>query len=356
MCWIVDHTIQVARRKAMVVLRTPLTVMKQERPLQLTDIEVVSVSLKDKWSHKEVFQVLDQLSLQIGTPSQIVSDNGSDLKKGVKKFISKNPTVHSTYDVSHFISNLFKRKYKSVPVFQGFMTHLAKVKNQLQQSELAHLMPPKQRTKARFLNLGSLFKWVQLIVKWKDLNLLNQPNLDLWNKYFGWFNDHLFFVRHFSREVEVLNEIQEILKKKGLNEESYNDSLQLLERNGIGGSLQQSIQEYLQGELDFAVKNQISSCVSSDIIESLFGKYKYHSKIHSFSEINRMILILPCLCRDITPQLIESAFKTVSTKDVDKWIAENANETLQSRRRAVLGTNVYDKLAEELGKKLREVA
>jgi hypothetical protein len=236
------------------------------------------------------------------------------------------------------------------------MANLAKVKSQLQQSGLAHLMPPNQRTKARFLNLGSLFKWAQLIVKWKDLNLLNPPNLELWHKYFGWFNDHLFFVRHFSQEVEVLNEIQEILKKKGLNQQTYSDSFKVLEKHGVGGSLQKSSQEYLQRELDFAIQSGISSCISSDIIESLFGKYKHHSKIHSFSEINRMILILPCLCREITPQLIESAFKSVSTKDVDQWIAENANETLQSRRRTVLATSVYDKLAEQLGKKLREAA
>ena len=78
-------------------------------------------------------------------------------------------------------------------------------------------------------------------------------------------------MHHFSREVTTLNELQEILKKKGLNEQTYHDSLTILDGGGIGGSLRQSIQEYLQQELKFAQESKISSCISSDIIESLFG-------------------------------------------------------------------------------------
>jgi hypothetical protein len=69
-----------------------------------------------------------------------------------------------------------------------------------------------------------------------------------------------------------------------------------------------------------------------------------------------MILILPCLCKVITPELVESAFKAVSTADVTMWIQKNAGDTLLSRRRKVLDTDVLSYMMERLGKKLREVA
>ena len=43
--------------------------------------------------------------------------------------------------------------------------------------------------------------------------------------------------------------------------------------------------------------------MTSDIIESLFGKYKFLAKPNAFSEINRLILLLPVICQDITPEL-----------------------------------------------------
>ena len=99
--------------------------------------------------------------------------------------------------------------------------------------------------------------------------------------------------------------------------------------------------EYLQIEYEYA-QNALS-LLTSDIIESLFGKYKNIVKPHSFSEINRMILTLPCITEDISPELVKEAFADVRIKDLQRWIEEEISETLLSKRRKALSNEDVQK-------------
>jgi len=72
----------------------------------------------------------------------------------------------------------------------------------------------------------------------------------------------------------------------------------------------------------------------SDIIESLFGKYKFLAKPNAFSEINRLILLLPVICEDITPELTQSAFKQTQNKEVIEFTKEIGPSILAKRKEA----------------------
>jgi len=74
--------------------------------------------------------------------------------------------------------------------------------------------------------------------------------------------------------------------------------------------------------------------LTSDIIESLFGKFKYIAKSHSMSEINKLTLALPCICGSITPELIGEIKNDVTTKDLDNWINDEIGQTLMGKRRS----------------------
>ena len=107
--------------------------------------------------------------------------------------------------------------------------------------------------------------------------------------------------------MEQLLQLQSLLKKSTLNGISYWRGTQIIQT--IEDShMKESLGTYLKTEFEFSKTNQGFTLSTSDIIESLFGKYKYIAKPNAFSEINRMILILPILCEDITPDLIQNAF------------------------------------------------
>ncbi len=58
---------------------------------------------------------------------------------------------------------------------------------------------------------------------------------------------------------------------------------------------------------------------SSDVIESLFGKYKYFLEKSPEGEVGASVLALPLLTVDLTAELVQEALLTVSVQDVRSW-------------------------------------
>ncbi len=93
---------------------------------------------------------------------------------------------------------------------------------------------------------------------------------------------------------------------------------------------------------------------SSEVIESLIGKAKQRLEANGRSALHKSILLIPCMCGEITQDLIAEALSTVRVQDVTSWVAENVGETMQSKRRREFprsqsqkpGTEIADPLAD----------
>ena len=72
---------------------------------------------------------------------------------------------------------------------------------------------------------------------------------------------------------------------------------------------------------------------SSEVIESLIGKAKQRLEAHGRSELNKSILLIPCMCGERTQDLVAEALTTVRVQDVATWVSEKVGETMQSKRR-----------------------
>jgi hypothetical protein len=72
---------------------------------------------------------------------------------------------------------------------------------------------------------------------------------------------------------------------------------------------------------------------SSDVIESLIGKAKQRLDANGRSELNKSILLIPCMCGELTQDLVAEALSTVRVEDVSTWVSEHIGETMQSKRR-----------------------
>ncbi|MDJ0743613.1 MAG: hypothetical protein QNJ32_09635, partial [Xenococcaceae cyanobacterium MO_167.B27] len=55
---------------------------------------------------------------------------------------------------------------------------------------------------------------------------------------------------------------------------------------------------------------------TSDIIESIFGKYKIFSDSLTYSEINEMILTIVLCTTEFTPDLVLQTMETIQISDV----------------------------------------
>ena len=80
---IADFTIQMGSKKALIVLRAPVSALRMGKALTLKQVEVIGLSLGATWNGARVNTVLLSLFARCGWPSCVVSDCGSDIKKGI---------------------------------------------------------------------------------------------------------------------------------------------------------------------------------------------------------------------------------------------------------------------------------
>ena len=97
--------------------------------------------------------------------------------------------------------------------------------------------------------------------------------------------------------------------------------------------IRKEVSHYLQHYLPVVESSDSPLLGSSDVIESLMGKAKQRLEAHGRSELNKSILLIPCLCGELTPDLVAEALTTVRVQDVTTWVSENVGETMQSKRR-----------------------
>ena len=72
--------------------------------------------------------------------------------------------------------------------------------------------------------------------------------------------------------------------------------------------------------------------VSSDIIESLFGKFKYALSRCPDPEINRSALLIPTLCGHLEQDSIPELLRESSHQELLEWSEQNVPETLRQKR------------------------
>ena len=128
-----------------------------------------------------------------------------------------------------------------------------------------------------------------------------------------------------------MKDAQKILKNIGISDFSFQEACSKLSKIS-DEAFTKPIIEALRQELEFSKLIGVPSLLTSDLIESLFGKYKATAKPHKLSEINKSVLSLPCFCEEITQKLIDRVFTKITNKEVEKWIKRYIPITLLSRR------------------------
>lgn len=344
---VADHTIQVGTNKAFAVIGIPAKVLKSGKALTLKDATVLATVVKESWTGENVRKVLKKVFKHNGYPLQIVTDGASNLRKGVRESLGEiSHDCHMSYDITHLIAKLFKKKYNGNGMFQRMMNELAIASKKIAQSDIGYLIPPKIREKSRFLNLPSLANWLDKVIDILMRKTLSGAEKKLIKKNFGWVwkSDFEEYIQDFIREVKAVKDLQKILKNTGINEFSYRKACAKLSEIK-DDKFTEPIEKTLLQELEHARNVGFPLLLTSDLIESLFGKYKTIAKPHRLSEINRTVLTLPVACEEITSNLIDKVFSKTTEKEVSRWVKRNIPTTLLSRKCLVMKDEKKDNVS-----------
>ena len=317
------------------MLRVPLSALMTGQALTLKHVEVIGLSLGETWNGERVKTVLGSLFERCGWPSQVVSDCGSDIKKGIVETLLEAPNGASWIsDVSHFVANALKHYYAKLALFHQFQSLCTRMRHWLQQTQFAFLLPPKARAKGRCLSVSRQAEWgLRTITYLDEKERQASPEADALAYALRGLKPLKMFLTTFVRHTAGLNEVMRIVKTQGLSVTSMQSCQERLGDLPARSPIRKEVSHYLQHYWPVVESSDSPLLGSSEVIESLIGKAKQRLEANGRSELHKSILLIPCLCGERTPDLVAKALSTVRVQDVTTWVSENVGETMQSKRR-----------------------
>ncbi len=157
---LVDHSTQLGQERTLLILGIRLRNLPPSgQSLSLADMEVIDLVPVVKSDKQVVYEQLKAAAAKTGIPRAIVHDCGGDLAGGLALFQEKHPATAGIYDITHKAACLLKARLEKDPTWKAFSSEASQTKFETQQTELASLVPPSQRVKARFMNLADLIRW-----------------------------------------------------------------------------------------------------------------------------------------------------------------------------------------------------
>lgn len=335
--WIVDHVVQMGEEKCLLIVGIRLsTVPAEGKYLTHRDVEPIAICPVTQSNGEIVYQQLEDARKRTGVPREILSDQGSDLHKGIRQFCQAHPETCFVYDIKHKVATVLKRELGREPAWQEFSTLATQTLARVQQTTLAALAPPRQRRKARYMNVGELVAWGGRILQYLDANESQQPEWDppRVEQAVGWVRQYRQELEQWRQWIEVGTCTEYFVKTHGA---SVGGAQQLQHRLAAAGTLprtQQMCAELIQFVSEEGAKAKAGERLvgSSEVIESIFGKWKRLEGEHPRSGLTGLVLALGAIVSQTTADVIKEALESVPTKTVLTWCRDKLGKTLQATR------------------------
>ena len=205
------------------------------------------------------------------------------------------------------------------------------------QTELAFLVPPRLRSKARYMNLHSMLKWGEKVLAVLDDSSLVAPafcTVDRLEAKFGWLREYRPDIELWSKWLVLTDTTLDIVRRHGycsLTSHRVNQALTEISDTPDKEILKNELMDIVQAE-SAKVNQGVRIPGSTEILESSFGKLKEIEGDQSRSGFTSLILIWAALFGTTTATIIRKAITEVPVKLVQAWVKKNLGETIQSKR------------------------
>ena len=347
---LLDLTIQLGPHKCLVVLGISLARFRLDGcRLTHRDVRVLSVRVLTICTGEIIHQHLTDLCERIGTPCQIVSDHGSDVLAAVRQFRQNHQEVIETYDITHGLAILLKRELEPSTRWQEFVSNCQHTRQQVQQTAGSFLRPPAWRQKARYLNLENHLKWARqmgLLLDGKGQDVLSREMgysiaecSAFVQEKLGWVRGYEEDIRQWSYFQWVVKTTQEEIKQRGLRRNSWR---KIGPRPDQSRPFTPKEKRFLKAVRRFVreegekLPDKGAYVGSTDVLESMFGKYKDLADHGPCREITANVLMIPLFASTLTAPLLRQALESVHESDLDLWLDEQLGPSSQKKKLAVL--------------------
>lgn len=345
--WIVDHTVQIGVEKCFVILGVRLSAVSHPvRCLRHEDVEPIALCPVRQSNGEVVYQQLEDSLERTGLPREILGDQGSDLKAGVDRFCQHHPQTSYSYDIKHKTAVVLEHELAEELSWREF-THLAAQTTQrVQQTTLAFLGPPNQRTKARYMNLESLVGWGSATLRFLDRQPSEgSPELDPHHleEKLGWLKGFREPLTVWHELLQIIAATESFVRTHGLYRGAHR-ALQKIRTPLAQSARTKTVSQHLLtfvAEQSFQAQHHERLLGSSEVIESVLGKFKRLEQDQAKGGFTGLVLGVGALVATTTREVVQKALETVSTKDVLDWCKQTLGHSVQAKRKAAFA--IHDK-------------
>jgi hypothetical protein len=334
--WMVDHSVQIGQCKCLVILGIRLCDFPEDRPLCHQDMEPIALVPMTSSTRQTVAVCLENAVVQTGVPRAIVDDHGSDLHGGVEIFRRAHPETSEFYDIKHKAACLLKARLESDPRWKAYTSQSGQTKFALQQTALACLTPPSQRSKARFMNVDGLVDWgIQTLALVDNPSALAKLGISAepMKAKLGWLEDYRAALAEWSACMAVIDKTLDFIRCRGLTASAGRElEVALPAASGSAGELREQLLGFVVDESS-KVRQGERLPGTTEVLESCFGKLKALEEGQSKSGFTGLVLSLGAMVSKWTAESIAEALQRCRVRDVLDWCRKNLGPSVQSQRK-----------------------
>ena len=317
--WVADHTYSVGTTKVFVILGITLTNFQQlRRPLVHHDLEILTLLPVEQSNGTIVHQQLTDLVGRVGVPLAVLN-NASQ--------------------------------------WDEFRKACCQCANAVRQSTLAHLKPPRPKTKAGYMNIDREVRWgaraLRLLDRVREGNLKVRQQVrlpkGLIEEKFGWLDEYRSSLQQWEHLSLTARHVISEVRRHGYGSNTVLALETIVESTPDESSRQlvRQIIDDVQPMCDLSGRHG-SLPASSEVLESLFGKGKRllsGTSSGTTNSLTRQMLAMVTSTARITPTLVQNAVASCSVKNLLQWCSNNFKPSLHVTRREDLApTEMEQKL------------
>lgn len=316
---IIDESMVVGQQRMIIVLGVD-AVKTDKNALSFGTVRLLYISVRASWNWENVAELLAKVTEKMGKkPVYVISDGGGNLTKGIKA-----AKLERIADIGHEIAKCVEQTYGQQEIFKAFTAAVAGVKFREVMKGTSYLLPPKQRAIARFMNLSGIVNWAADILRVFE----NLPTVE--QEAFAFLKGFQGLIKELATVFEMTHKMLKIIKNEGI---SY-DNIDKCSVLGVQYSakipiiLTDKIEAYFKDTKGKLPDATTIWHASSDILESLFGKFKQISSPNKLHGVTPFVLSL-CVytnfdehTKDMANQ-IKFALENVFMADLKDWKHDN---------------------------------
>ena len=242
------------------------------------------------------------------------------------------------YDIKHKMALLLKKELERDERWSQFVKQANQTKLGTAQTSLAFLNPPGLKTKARYMNLDSLVSWGRRALAYLDApGDASRPPVDRQKlkEKLGWLRSYRNALERWSELLAIAHAAERSVQTEGIHSlicDELREQLEPSVKTTAGRRMLRDLLGFL-AEQSCGMPAGERLIGSTEVLESIIGKYKRLQGTHSKGGMTAMLLGIGAAIGTTTTSIIQQALETVRTADVAAWCQTHLAVTLQSQRR-----------------------